>query len=873
MEFGSKYVYLGNKQEDKEEVYTSEKNDVVLSDSDSCSDDDGETCLLDILDTAGQEEYSSVRDQYVRTGDGFFIIYSITDTNSFSEAEAIYNWLNRVKGERPVAILVANKHDLLSEAVVTTDQGIALATKLGVKFFQTSAKTGQGVHDAMTGLVGEIPRNSTDYKIVMLGSGAVGKSCVTLRFVNDTFVDDYDPTIEDSYRKMIKIKGLIPMTKEEKKAAKKGKKLRKKSFNPFPRLRGGGDGVPSTSNSIPTQQLSPSRQLRSQGLFGSIKAKLGFGSGQSQQQQAQAGDYSHVFESGNKKKITTTKTDGNVVLIPLRDLANDPNLVTGDPITCKGCQVVLTSTATLVTVGETSSWTCEFCGYKTTDLNISADEIPKGDSIDFMLAPATKTISQDEAAEAETPDKKSTPGTIVYCMDISSSMTALCHIPQSQAAWREERNAGDEGLSSVTRLQCIQRAVSRLIEQLKLEEPEKKVLLTVFGSDIEVKAGGTTETRPYFSSVDNKSMTELLDMGLNMANSYPLVPIEQSYESMDAAVQALTTKGCTALGPALSLCVGYVSKTPSSEVVLCTDGEPNVGVGSLSSSSGGGFYREIGTFARDKNVTINVLAMEGGSTGLQTVSEAAELSGGSTVKLNPAEIVRQLRLLAQNEIVANSVTVTFFLHPNFVFDEPDFGDNLSRLEKEVGAVRKETDLSFRFKLKNPSTSDSVQNVPFQVQIVYTRASDGMKCMRVLSKSTEATSDRQRMEDNINVAVMGVAVMKTTANMAKAGQAKQAQQHLKNVKRLVKRGAKSSEQLEERLAFQTEAAAWDDELTNRQECYLMGLRSMGDSGTHMAQQALSTNLSRHQAVQSKQKIIHNRKMKSAAKKAYYSYQDN
>lgn len=39
---------------------------------------DGETCLLDILDTAGQEEYSAMRDQYMRTGEGkFFIIHHV----------------------------------------------------------------------------------------------------------------------------------------------------------------------------------------------------------------------------------------------------------------------------------------------------------------------------------------------------------------------------------------------------------------------------------------------------------------------------------------------------------------------------------------------------------------------------------------------------------------------------------------------------------------------------------------------------------------------------------------------------------------------------------------------------------------------------
>ena len=46
---------------------------------------DNETCLLDILDTAGQEEYSAMRDQYMRTGQGFILTYAITSRQSFDE--------------------------------------------------------------------------------------------------------------------------------------------------------------------------------------------------------------------------------------------------------------------------------------------------------------------------------------------------------------------------------------------------------------------------------------------------------------------------------------------------------------------------------------------------------------------------------------------------------------------------------------------------------------------------------------------------------------------------------------------------------------------------------------------------------------------
>ena len=46
---------------------------------------DGQTCILDILDTAGQEVYSTMKDQYVRTGEGFLIVFAIDDMKSFED--------------------------------------------------------------------------------------------------------------------------------------------------------------------------------------------------------------------------------------------------------------------------------------------------------------------------------------------------------------------------------------------------------------------------------------------------------------------------------------------------------------------------------------------------------------------------------------------------------------------------------------------------------------------------------------------------------------------------------------------------------------------------------------------------------------------
>jgi small GTP-binding protein len=50
-----------------------------------------------------------------------------------------------------------------------------------------------------------------EYKFAVLGSGAVGKSCIVVRYIRDSFTEQYDPTIEDSYQKQDEFDGKVRM--------------------------------------------------------------------------------------------------------------------------------------------------------------------------------------------------------------------------------------------------------------------------------------------------------------------------------------------------------------------------------------------------------------------------------------------------------------------------------------------------------------------------------------------------------------------------------------------------------------------------------------------------------------------------------------
>ena len=52
---------------------------------------DESLCVLNILDTSGQEEYSAMQDQYWRTGDGFMCVFAIDNDKSYEIME-LYNY-------------------------------------------------------------------------------------------------------------------------------------------------------------------------------------------------------------------------------------------------------------------------------------------------------------------------------------------------------------------------------------------------------------------------------------------------------------------------------------------------------------------------------------------------------------------------------------------------------------------------------------------------------------------------------------------------------------------------------------------------------------------------------------------------------------
>lgn len=123
-------------------------------------DVDNSPAVLEILDTAGTEQFASMRDLYIKNGQGFMLVYSVINAQTFIDVQPLRDQIFRVKGagtQTPI-VLVGNKCDMEAERAVPTRDGEVLAGEWGCPFFETSAKTRYNVHEMFSEIVRQITK-------------------------------------------------------------------------------------------------------------------------------------------------------------------------------------------------------------------------------------------------------------------------------------------------------------------------------------------------------------------------------------------------------------------------------------------------------------------------------------------------------------------------------------------------------------------------------------------------------------------------------------------------------------------------------------------------------------------------------------------
>ena len=119
---------------------------------------------VQLWDTAGQDKFRAITRNYYKGASGIILIYDVTNIKSY---ENIKKWINEIKEEisdKVTIILIGNKIDNIKERKVTKEQGEKLANEVNIPFFETSAKTGEGINESVFFLVKKIADNDPEFK-------------------------------------------------------------------------------------------------------------------------------------------------------------------------------------------------------------------------------------------------------------------------------------------------------------------------------------------------------------------------------------------------------------------------------------------------------------------------------------------------------------------------------------------------------------------------------------------------------------------------------------------------------------------------------------------------------------------------------------
>lgn len=511
-----------------------------------------------------------------------------------------------------------------------------------------------------------------------------------------------------------------------------------------------------------------------------------------------------------EKKVYQQEIDTNVISIRFNFLKEKVPYATGDSYSCNGCKSILNiySKLSFIESSQKREWICEFCLYKN-EISIENEEIPNTECVDYFL----QSMSQKEKMNFN--DEK----TILYCFDVSGSMCVSealdgkfkikgDYLSKLQSNLSEFLDGSSQNfhnnqsnITYISRLQCLKAAIESYISHISKVSPKNKIGIVTFSNEVHCYGDCSTKEIQIINGNDlynDKRIIELASKSENLLKK----SISDSETNLISQLYQIEESGQTALGPGILFSINLIRESAyGSKIILCTDGIANLGVGSLdnvnneeSLIAADKFYTNIGEYAKEKGIVINLLTFEGEESRISILSKLCILTGGEILKVKPAQVLTDFNNIMQNEIVATNVNISIRLPSIFEFrneEEKYLQDSKSIYSKDIGNVTNETELFVEYTTKsvdelvnNNIKLENIKEVVFQSKIIYTDMK-GNQCMRVISKRQEISSNKEMVRSQADYNILSTNIIQHCGNIASKGQYRTAQVNAAIYKKMIK----------------------------------------------------------------------------------------
>ncbi|XP_072535317.1 circularly permutated Ras protein 1-like [Salminus brasiliensis] len=449
----------------------------------------------------------------------------------------------------------------------------------------------------------------------------------------------------------------------------------------------------------------------------------------------------------------------NVVLLNLGKLIGEEQgeAVLGEPTSCLGCGSVLESNY------DNMVKECYFC-QSWSPAPFSAPDPPTGcEDCLFMLSPEFRNHSADK-------------NLLIFCICTSHSMS-------TQVCVKRQRNT-----TSRSRLHSVQETILQCVQALSEKSPKIRIGLVTFNNEVTVHGYGEVPSRVLQrGELSDKKVLE--EVGLSFPTPPPL---SESQASLQMEIHKLEERGASALGPAALVSIMMASKHPGSKVLVCSDGVPNAGLGSLnpelSSSrsivSSSIFYQELAETAATHGVSVSVVSLDGSDCRLDELGRLTDGTGGKVVISGCDELGDVFMQLIDSRTIATHCTVTLLLPAVLtVKGEKQAGH---RGIREVGNITEESEITFQYGERERSHALlHGRSVCVQLQVRYYRW-DGLSMLKVLTTTLETTEDSSQALSSLCLSVLLLNAGHTSAALSLRGRFRDAHTERDTQKQLIHR---------------------------------------------------------------------------------------
>ncbi|KAL4460520.1 hypothetical protein ABPG74_000271 [Tetrahymena malaccensis] len=411
-------------------------------------------------------------------------------------------------------------------------------------------------------------------------------------------------------------------------------------------------------------------------------------------------------------------------------------------------------------------WVCEFCDFPNTVNNaenlaqqIVEEAVNLQGYFEKTQQPQMSKVQQEQQQTLIENFTKNSGEQLIYVLDNSGSMSSV-----------ERYNKNGEVVQLSRKLSVIQSIQEMSNQGSSIQD--KEIQLIVFSDEVQIYTN--IQKQPH--NVNQSSLNnwdQLIASVQGIQDQMVGVPVENVNDLL-TIYRKSNKMGSTALGPAILAAVEIAKSNRGSQIIVCTDGMANQGLGSINQQlqkQATQFYLDVAEYAKQKGVQVSIIGIGDDKMGLQVIGKLAEKTNGSVFKIDLSNLNDKLDNILQDKMIASDVKMKIFLHKNVVLEDRSNDD----LEVDVGNATRESCITFEYLFKHPEELKDLPSIPFQAQIEYTDLS-GQKQFIVVTKQIKTTQNSSQVDNNLNMNIVEKRMAQKCANLIKQGDVKQAKQY-------------------------------------------------------------------------------------------------